>query len=335
MRSSRMASIAGSTRGAALLFGLLLAFLLLTKPSGSWLLLVLFWSGLFEGAVALCAAAELSNGKWIRPVRSGLLSLYPLILVPALIFLFFSRGLELYPWYQTPTRWLRPDLFVARNIVLYVLSFITGASFARSSLMGDRAAKKRAVIYLVVFVTAHTIRAIDLVMSLEYPWYSTLLGGYTFVEAVYSALALAALMSALSGSNEARGTLWDAATMMFGFSLFWAGLFYAQFLVIWYGDLPEEAGFVIKRIYQEPWSYASKAVLAFLFLVPFVLFLSHAVKRSRLVVGGVAFLVLSGMVLEKAVLIAPDLSVVPLSAGAGFLIVALMAATRLLFHAGR
>jgi hypothetical protein len=283
----------------------------LSDSKGSLLLLVTYWTGFIEGQVALVAAAELSNAKWILPVKRALLSSYYMIALLFILFMGMIFRIGIYPWSAREGVWLEKDFFMARNAVLFVLTFAAAAAFASSSLRGSPERKKRAVLYLLAFVASETLVAFDWIMSLEYPWFSTLFGGFFFVEAVYAGIAVSAVMCAflLRRPREKLGSMRDAATLLFGFSLFWAGLFYAQFLVIWYGNIPEEAGFVYDRVYRAPYSLPARVVLGSLFVIPFTVLLSRKAKSSRWIVTGVSALVLAGLLLEKIIMIHPAASI--------------------------
>jgi len=72
----------------------------------------------------------------------------------------------------------------------------------------------------------------------------------------------------------------DLGKLCFGFTVFWTYLMWAQFLVIWYGNLPEETGFVFARLWG-PWLPVGKAVFIGMFLVPFFGLLGAVIGPSE------------------------------------------------------
>ena len=76
----------------------------------------------------------------------------------------------------------------------------------------------------------------------------------------------------------------DLGKLCFGFTVFWTYLMWAQFLVIWYGNLPEETGFVFARLWG-PWLPIGKAVFIGMFLIPFFGLLGVAPKKTRVTLG--------------------------------------------------
>jgi hypothetical protein len=302
---------------SALLIGLT-EFGLSGKP-GSLLLTLLFWSCIAQGCIALAAACELVNARWIASLRRELLSLYPLLLLLPLLFLFLWPQLDLYPWTDHPTLWLNRPFFMLRNLAILLAVFLAGRHLAKRSLDGQTTGPA-AVIYLLLFVTSQTLAAFDWVMSLVWPWISTLLGAYFFTEALYAATAASGLLMVLYFQGKTRDTslavgnhLRDIGLLMFGFSVLWTGLFFAQFLLLWYGNLPEEVGYILDIISNSPGRELAWLFPLALFLAPFILLLAAPVKKSRHMIAAVSCTVLGGLFIERLCLVMPT---VPLHAGA-------------------
>jgi len=284
----------------------------LAGRGGSLLLALLFWIAVVEGCIAAAAAGTLVNARWVASVQRELFSVPPLLLLLSFLLLLLVPFLDIYPWAGRPGIWLRKDFFIGRNLVLLLLAYVTARRFAAAS--GGNGGEKtvRAATYLLVFVASQTLTAFDLVMSLEYPWVSALLGGYFFIESIYAGFAVSAVLSVLfhgppSGPSdpEARSDLKDLSILMFGFSIMWAGLFFAQYLTIWYGNLPEEVSFIAKRVSASPFRELSVAVLFLLFFFPFPLLLSTRAKSNPAVTVAASVSILSGILIERYVFLAP------------------------------
>jgi hypothetical protein len=284
----------------------------LAGRGGSLLLALLFWIAVVEGCIAAAAAGTLVNARWVSSVRKELFAVSPLLLLLSFLLLLMIPFADSYPWAGRPGVWLRKDFFFGRNLVLLLLAYAAARRLA-SADDGNPAEKNvRAAAYILVFVASQTLAAFDLVMSLEYPWYSALFGGYFFIEAVYGGFAVAALLSVLfhgtpSGPSdpEARSDLKDLSILMFGFSLMWAGLFFAQYLTIWYGNIPEEVSFVAKRASASPYRELGVAVLLLLFFLPFPALLSTRAKSNPYVVAAASLSILSGILVERYLFLAP------------------------------
>jgi hypothetical protein len=307
--------------------GAIMAFVSLTPApgrGGSLLLAFLFFITVVEGCIAAAAAGATVNARWVGSVRKELLSVTPLLLLGAFLLLLLIPFVDSYPWAGRPGTWLRKDFFIGRNLAFLLLAYVTARRFAAAPVDGE-GTKSRAGWYLLVFVVSQTLTAFDLVMSLEYPWVSALLGGYFFIEALYGGFAFSALLylllrgaPAVGRATGARSDLSDLSILMFGFSLMWAGLFFAQFLTIWYGNLPEEVGFLARRLSASPLRDLCVAVLFLLFFIPFPALLSTRAKSNPYVVSSAALSILSGILVERYVFLAPVVRFSPLALAIDF-----------------
>jgi len=284
----------------------------LAGRGGSLLLSLLFGIAVVEGCIAAAAAGTLVNARWVASVKRELFAVSPLLLLLAFFLLLLVPFADAYPWAGRPGIWLRKDFFFGRNLVLLLLAYLAARQFEAADDGNAGEKQVRAAVYLLVFVASQTLAAFDLVMSLEYPWYSTLFGGYFFIEAVYGGFAVAALLSVLfhgtapaPSDPEARSDLKDLSILMFGFSLMWAGLFFAQYLTIWYGNLPEEVSFIAKRVSASPFREISVAVLVLLFFLPFPLLLSTRAKTHPYAVTAASVSILAGILAERYLFLAP------------------------------
>ena len=263
---------------------------------------------LVQGLFALAAASYLAEGKWILPARQVILKLYPLLFLLPFAFLAFSRDLSIYGWTEHPTRWLSSGFFVIRNVVMLLITAWFGYSFAKGVEAKSDKASVWAVLYAFAFVINQSLVAFDWVMSFDYPWISTLFGGYFFIEAIFGAIAVISFLGMrlmASGRAERDKTFVDTSTLMFGWSLLWAGQLFAQFLVIWYGNIPEEQLFLVKRVMDTPYRQMAFAIPFCLFFIPFPVLLSRTVKASNSAMTFLSSLVLFGILLERLLFIVP------------------------------
>jgi hypothetical protein len=285
---------------------------------GPLLLALLFWTAVVEGCIAAAAAGTLVNARGLGSVECALTSVRPLLLLLAFLLLLLVPFVDSYPWARNPGIWLRKDFFLGRNVAFLLLAYAAAGWFASAPAGNEGAKNVRAATYLFVFVVSQTLAAFDLVMSMEYPWYSTLFGGYFFIEALYAGFAVAAILCILVHGKPPRAEdpeipsfLSDISVLMFGFSLMWAGLFFAQYLTIWYGNIPEEVSFIAKRALVSPYSELGVLVLVLLFFFPFTVLLPTRAKSNPIVVTAVALSILSGILIERYVFLAPAVRMNP------------------------
>ena len=284
--------------------------------NGTFLLVLTFFTMIVQGCIALAAVAEVAKGLWLIPVKRDLLSLYPLLFFLALIYPLFAMRMDIYAWMEHPTAWLNIQFFVIRNFVVLLLVAWMGRLLARAAMAGSSNKNTYGVLYILLFVTSQSLVAFDWVMSLEYPWISTLFGGYFFIQAFLLGLLTTSfiiLFRTRAGDTGLTETLRDTAKMMFGFCFLWGGFFFAQYITIWYGNIPEEVDYIFKRVDPAPFWGLSRAVLAMIFIIPFVSLLSRKIKVFPPGMVIVSTIAAAGIFLEKIVLITPVVPVNPIA----------------------
>jgi hypothetical protein len=165
----------------------------------------------------------------------------------------------------------------------------------------------------ILYALVLSLLSFDLVMSLDPHWYSTLFGGYFFVGSFYSALAALALLTGICRKRLGLERIilprhfHDLGKLLFAFSMMTGYLFYTQFLVIWYGNIPEEARYVIERFRQGPWQPLAWTVLGVCFVLPFFALLGRKIKMKPRPLMVLSAVLLGGMWLERFLLVAPSL----------------------------
>ncbi len=292
----------------AIVGGVLFVILALVTSDASVLPALLMFAAVLQGLFALAAAAHLAEGRWILPARNTILNLHPLLLFLPIAFLAYSKNISVYGWTEHPTFWLSPAFFIARNVAMLLITWALAFGFGRAAQCGSDRASLLAVLYAFAFVFNQSFIAFDWVMTFDYPWISTLFGGYFFIEAMFLGLATLSLlgMKLVSLGKAERGkTFMDTSTFLFGWSLLWAGQLFAQFLVIWYGNIPEEQLFLVRRIVDTPLREMAICIPLFLFVIPFTTLLSRAAKSSNLVMTVIATLVFVGIFIERLLFIIP------------------------------
>lgn len=154
----------------------------------------------------------------------------------------------------------------------------------------------RSVLFIAVFALTSAYLAWDWIMSLDPHWFSTLFMWYAMVSYLVSAVSIMAMISiylrkkgALPDFNDNH--LHDLAKYMFGFSFLWTYLWFCQFMLIWYANIPEEVQYFQQRFSQNPW-YLTMLIVNF-FLV-FVIMISSSIKRRFKLVMAMGLLIVLG-----------------------------------------
>jgi hypothetical protein len=137
---------------------------------------------------------------------------------------------------------------------------------------------------LLLGLTA-TFFTFDVLMSLQYSWFSTIYGVYFWAGGIRGSMAACVLLvlGLRAGGYLTRTIttehLHDVAKLMFGFTVFWAYIAFSQYFLIWYGNMPEETQFYLLRR-NGAWYPASILLPILYFVVPFFLLLPRANKRN-------------------------------------------------------
>ena len=302
----------------------------------AYLVNLLFFLGVAQGAAVGSASFYLTQAKWggSTPYRLGE-AFAPFLWIGFILFfgLYFGRSL-IFPWVTHPiaqkAAWLNvPFLFARDGIALFVMAAAT-AAFVRASRSEEARAwtiatgeiqlpphsiRVLATTVAIVFAVVYTLIAFDLVMSLAPVWRSTLFGWYFFAGAFWSGLCVMALAATVLRGRLGEDNVFtnpvvlhDYGKMVFAFSVFWIYLMFAQYIVIWYGDIPVETFFIVQRVHHMPWSPLSVACLVLIWVIPFVVLMSVRTKKSPMILGTVSALGLIGLWLERYVLVVPSLS---------------------------
>ncbi len=299
-----------------------------------WMLLVnfLFWGGLAQGMVVWAAILRTAQASWAAGVnRIALTSLHFLPITLVMFALLYVGREHWLTWMHhdlppAKAKWLNPGFFFARNAA--ALLFLTAMSYWYASLyrklevpdgqpVSDASAgliNKVAVGVVGAYVVVYTLLAFDMVMSLEPHWYSTLFGAYFFVGNQYASMGAiivaATFLHRRFGLEENLGThrFADMGNLMMGFGILFSGFVFAQWLTIWYGNLPEEAPYLMTRLYQYPWRGVGIAVMVLALFGPFLMLQSRAAKNTPARLAWIAACVLVGIWLERWMLVVPALS---------------------------
>jgi hypothetical protein len=188
--------------------------------------------------------------------------------------------------------------------------------------------KVLAPVICLAYAFGWSMIAFDQMMSLEPMWFSNLFGAFFawggFLCAVTFTTMIAVLHRNYPGleGEVSKARLHDLGKMIFAFSIFWMYLFFAQYLVIWYGNLPEETAYFEHRLgteflqstwYWEGWwdriqePYVRLTLLAWIciWVVPFWFLLGQKPKKTYWFVSSVAFVSAFGFWLERNVMAWP------------------------------
>jgi hypothetical protein len=200
---------------------------------------------------------------------------------------------------------LNVPFFMFREVLFLGVYSFCAVLFAKLSYNEDLAGGlnsytksfKYSAMFLVFYGFTTPIFAFDNIMSLEAHWFSTMFGWYNFASMWVSSLAIIAVTIILlrkAGYMKFvnNSHLHNLGQFIFGFSIFWTYVWFAQFLLIYYANMPEETVYFFKRFeYYKFWFYLN---LFLNFLVPVFLLMDRDNKRKENTLLTISILVIAG-----------------------------------------
>jgi hypothetical protein len=210
------------------------------------------------------------------------------------------------------------DTFFTLRTVAYLVIW-AGAAYLlrRNSLKEDQlpegqnmffTQRKLAATFIVLYAVTSSTSAWDWIMSIDTHWFSTLFGWYTFAGMFVTALTvLNVLVMFLRVKNYLP---WvndnhqhDLGKFMFAFSVFWTYLWFSQYMLIWYSDIPEETPYYLARFGEYKTLFIT--MLAFNFIMPVLVLMSRDSKRIMGFILLAAVFVLAGHWMDHYIMIMP------------------------------
>jgi hypothetical protein len=304
----------------------------------------LLWSAIAQGGLLFSIVMHLVGARWSQSMQSLAESFAAFFPLSFILFILLFIGREyLFPWlhYEHGKElWLNLPFLFSRDLIGLLLLYGIGLAYLyyalrlkldpeqqegplRSFLLRGKtgsdeeiaSCKKKmtvlSVLYILAYALVLTLIAFDLVMSMEPHWFSTLFGAYAFAKAFYLGLAALMILSAIfhvgrdGKSSLTSAHFHDLGKLLFGFCLVWADFFYVQLVVIWYGNISEEAIYVIQRVMLSPWKTLAWGVLLVCFVIPFFILLNRKVKSKPIPMIILCSVVIVGLWLEHLLLLGP------------------------------
>lgn len=299
----------------------------------SYLVGYMFWIGIPLGSLGIIMLHHLVGGGWgfilrrILEASMGTLPVMALLALPLLL----GMG-EIYPWarpeqvagaelLQHRGAYMNTTFFIARLAIYFVIWGALAYCLTHWSLeqddTGDPAFARRLEVMsgpgLMLLVLTTTFSAVDLVMSLEVEFFSTIYGLLFVVGDGLATLAFGVCAIGWLGHKKplsnfvSSGKIHDIGNLMLGFVMLWAYIAFSQYLIIWSGNLPEEIPWYINRT-GEGWVIIAVVLLLFHFALPFTLLLSRKTKQAVPALVWVAGLILAARLVDIYWQVAPAFS---------------------------
>lgn len=313
-----------------------------TDKARFWAVLLhdaVFFTLITTVSIFIQSAVSLAQGAWIVAYRRvpeaiganvWVFSLITGIITLMIVFGFKdSHGVNtIYPW-VTPgndkillgkAAFLNKGMFAGFTLVALGLWSFFGRKFRAMSLAQESAPKNDTKIYWKVFrlsgvfLLVYALTQMSTipwlwVMSIQAHWYSTLFSWYTFASAFVSGMSLILLWVVYlknQGNLElvTKEHMHDLGKFMFAFSIFWTYLWFAQYMLIWYGNIPDETVY-FKLRQQGPYSVIFYANFIINFVGPILILMARPSKRNYFTVTFMAMVIIFGHWLDFYQMIMP------------------------------
>ncbi len=282
------------------------------------------------------ATQRLTGARWSASLRRAPEALMAALPAAGAIMLTLFFGLRwIYPWarqgafsgasaLEGKVQYLQTYAVVARSVVSLTLWIVFAWLFRRTSLAQDqdpslihhKRLNRLAGVFVMVFALTFTFSSFDWLVSLDLRWFSTMFAVYVFAGCFVQGLAaITLIVVSLRRSNLLKGfiskdQLHDLGKLLFAFSTFWAYIWFCQYLLIWYANLPDEIPPYVKMT-TGAWLPLFLANFVVNWAVPFVVLLSERAKRNENTLTMIAVVLLCGHWLDLYLLIMPSLRGAP------------------------
>lgn len=296
----------------------------------NWIIWFLFLLTAGLGCMFIVALEHVVGAKWSTPLRRipERLSGLTIMMIPAALLGLFALPV-LYPWTKPETLenplvagkagWLNIPFFSLRVIVCLALWALAYWIFVGGSIRQDRhgdpgytvRVRRFAPLFMAIFGITLTVVAFDWISSLDPIWYSDIFGVYLFAGTFLTGLAVTTLAvlylrkrGRLAGIKPDH--LYNLGGFLFAFIVFWSYIGFAQYLLMWYANIPEEVLWYKERL-SGGWGVVLLAMALFHFLVPFFILMARNAKSDPRFLSAAAVLVLFSHVLDLYWMIYPAL----------------------------
>jgi hypothetical protein len=269
----------------------------------NWILWFLFLLTIGLGCLFLVALEHVVGAKWSIPLRRvpERLSSLVLLMLPVVLLALFSLDI-LYPWtlpkdlfahnYTSKAAWLNVRFFTWRVVACLFLWLLAYWIFVAGSIRQDRTrdprfnlrARRFAPVFMGIFAITITVLAFDWISSLEPMWYSDIFGVYLFAGTFLAGLA-ATTLALLYLKNRGRlagvrqDHMYNLGGFLFAFTVFWSYIGFAQYMLMWYANMPEEVFWYRERL-QGAWGPLLLVLAIIHFLIPFFILIPRDSKSS-------------------------------------------------------
>lgn len=309
---------------------------------GVWLAPIRVWANLLVAAyflltlslggalfLALTAVCGATWDRGIRRIPQAMARLIPL--TGSVLIVVLAVRMSHFGWHHPgdgdpgtfwfKQMWLEPPFWLVRAVIYIVVwsllaTLVVGGRQTPDAIVptgrSDRMVRRSAW-FLAVFAVTFSLATVDWLMALEPLWSSTMWGVYCFAgmtEATLAAMIVVGLT--FRTGNESlqhivrQEQLYDLGQLLLGFACFWMYIWFCQFMLIWYANLPEETSYFVLRT-RSGWGPVVLVAIMLNWLIPFLLLLPKPAKQNPDVMMRVAIVALVGRWVDLYVIVFPSM----------------------------
>ncbi len=259
------------------------------------------------GALFFVLVTNLARAGWCATVRrvaeilAVTVSWWAVLFLPILAMVLFTKNADLYLWNgpdpalpDDKLMYLNGKWFALRTLVYFGVWIIASSYYFAKSREQDETGSAEITLklqrfagpFIMLFALSLNFAAFDWVMSLDPTWFSTMFGVYMFAG---SMMAFYAFMITTFTALQKNGRVQkyvnvehfhDMSKFLFGFVFFWSYVTFSQFMLIWYGNIPEETIWFKHRM-EGGWQWVGLLLIIGHFALPMLTILSRHVRRNR------------------------------------------------------
>ena len=322
-------------RNVAIAGGVLFLVGLVTAPVEAWIGFLIAFNylvGLGLAGGLFVAILHLSGARWATVLRRIPEAMCGSLKGAAALGVVLVLGIGvLYEWsdadvvehdelLQMKQPWLNTAAFVIRMAIYFLLWLWVSARILRTTNrygeLDEREYRRRnlrsSALFMVVFAVTFSLATFDWIMSVQPHWFSTIFALRSATGLVSAGVAVVTMIAVmLHDSGPLRGVVTrehfhDLGKLLFSLSVLWVYIWYCQYMLIWYGNVPEETHYYIQRS-TTLWKTLTLVSLILNWGAPFLILLLRPAKRSPAVLLRVCLVILIGRAFDLYLMIAPPL----------------------------
>ena len=311
---------------------------LIINPELTWanyLIVNYYFLSIAMGGAFFLVIQSITQSGWsssFRRIAEALMSYVPVASVFFLI-LYFGVG-DIYHWshpdivasdhvVEHKSAYLNVPFFFARLIIYFILWIVFIRKLRSLSIAEDNAdpedikgilslfAKSELHSKILIFILAITfsLAAFDWIMSIDVHWYSTIFALKNMVAAFLHGVSILALIIFILHKKGYfpylnKYHLHDFARYIFMLAIIWGYFWFAQFMIIWYGNIPEETAYFYER-WQDGWKIMFFLEIGLNWAVPFLVLLPVKTSRNMTAIVTVIILLIIGQYIDLFVQVIP------------------------------